>query len=273
MSWIWIEKLRSYYSGFSPGRLSFPNPTESPKNTLVPILSLAIHNLQELKPLSCHCCTFNPATFAITSWTTIKKNGVRDGTKAGSKLKVITKAFLRTLPLRISPSSQEAFSSSVNPLMSGPPLRLSTRWLRCRLHTLLSKNTQRGLYFLTQSASRTHLKLKGHKVFLFQRWLKANIFRNKCHKSSHHVAVKNHDTMLTNISLYTVSNGAGLSNTRQKDLENKWVRLQLLILIEKCTHVKGRKNVLLRKIKWRKRCLNGISVLLRNSMYIQNWWG
>lgn len=38
----------------------------------------------------------------------------------GSKLKVIIKAFLRTLPLRISPSSQEAFSSSVNPLMTGP---------------------------------------------------------------------------------------------------------------------------------------------------------
>lgn len=34
-----------------------------------------------------------------------------------------------------------------------------------------------------------------------------------------------------------------------RDLKDKQVRFQLVILIEKRTHVKGRKNVLLRKIK------------------------
>lgn len=72
------------------------------------------------------------------------------------------------------------------------------------------------------------------------------------------------------ISLYPVSNTGILSNTGGKGYKGQQIGLQVVILIEKCTHVKGRKNVLLRKIKWRKRCLNGISVLLRNIMYIQN---
>lgn len=72
------------------------------------------------------------------------------------------------------------------------------------------------------------------------------------------------------ISLHPVSNTCILSKNEEKGYERQRVRLQLLILIEKCTHVKGRKNVLLRKIKWHKRYLDGIGVFLGNSMYIQN---
>ena len=67
------------------------------------------------------------------------------------------------------------------------------------------------------------------------------------------------------ISLYPCVSNTGiiLSNTRgeEEGYKGQRLRLQVLVLIEKCTHVKGRKNVLLRKIKWRKRCLDGISVL------------
>lgn len=88
--------------------------------------------------------------------------------QAGSKLKIIIKAFLRTLPLRISPSSQETFSSSVNLLMSGPPLRLSARWLRCRPCTLLSKKcAQYGLYLLTKPALLTYSK--DLSIFVYQK--------------------------------------------------------------------------------------------------------
>lgn len=58
-----------------------------------------------------------------------------------------------------------------------------------------------------------------------------------------------------------------------KDEEVKMIKKtasKFIILIEKCTHVKGRKNVLLRKIKRHRRCLNGISVVIGNSTYIQN---
>lgn len=44
------------------------------------------------------------------------------------------------------------------------------------------------------------------------------------------------------ISRYPVSNTAILSNTREKEYKQKQVKRQLLILIEKCTHVKSRKN-------------------------------
>lgn len=52
--------------------------------------------------------------------------------------------------------------------------------------------------------------------------------------------------------LNPVSNTAVLSNTREEDIKGQRVGLKLVILIEKRTHVKGRKNVLLRKIKWLK---------------------
>lgn len=108
-SWIWIEKLRSYYAGISPGRLSPPAPTELPSVRSHP----SDHSIFTICRGSNNfhvTVILHLVTVVITSSATIKC--VRDGKKAGSELKVITEAFLRTLPLRISlplPGSSQYF--------------------------------------------------------------------------------------------------------------------------------------------------------------------
>lgn len=118
------------------------------------LITPSIHNLHKRALFSCHRCTFNLVTVVITSCVTIK-NVCTKKTQA-PKLKVITEAFLGTLPLRSSPSSQEAFSSSVNPLTNGPPLSLSSRWLRCKRRALLSKSSRSTAFTSSHNLLLSH---------------------------------------------------------------------------------------------------------------------
>lgn len=62
--------------------------------------------------------------------------------------------------------------------------------------------------------------------------------------------VVNGDDDSISLSLSTLFTGIE-SSTIGKGYKGQQDGLKLVILIEKCTHVKGRKSVLLRKIKWR----------------------
>lgn len=172
----------------------------------------------------------------------IQRDGLKKGKKKcardwiaqkGSKLKVIIKAFLRTLPLRSSPSSQEAFRSSVNPLMTGTPLCLSAHSLTpmqavgcywVKTYTLWPLLPHKMCLVSRNSASCLDggwrwgglQKKKGPNVTktgTFLRWMTA-FFPTACNKFCRFM------------------------QHERNDYHGQKVRLQLNILIEKCTHVK-----------------------------------
>lgn len=159
----------------------------------------------------------------------------------GSKLKVIIKAFLRTLPLRIAPSSQEAFSSSVNPLMTGPPLCLSARWLRCRLYALLSKNIHNVAFTFSRNlASLRHLKPERPQSLLCLKgdWKWKDFVTNVTR------AAIMWWLMMKTMTVFLSSpckEYLHLKQHKRNGYKGQRVWLQWHILIEKCTHVKRRK--------------------------------
>lgn len=145
-SWIWIEKLRSYYAGIKPRSPQPPAPTE--------LIDHSIFTFCRGSNYFHVAVILHLVTVVITSSATIKC--VRDGIKAGSELKVITEAFLRTLPLRISlplPGSSQYFCEFADERSSPFLVHSLTQMQAVRI--VEQNHTQCGLHFLTQSESRT----------------------------------------------------------------------------------------------------------------------